>query len=461
MAKNNNKNPEQLANLDQKTADEVKFKSQPLTGSADNSQEQKTTFNLSLESTKRLLKIFLITVIFVFFCYNANFYWQTLQKLLVIIRPFLIGGALAFVLKIPINKFENLFTRLLPNMSKTLGRAISLLLSLVISLFVIFGIFTMVLPILVQSIVRLQSQIPTFINTILTYAEGNKYLAQFVPDVKETLNSFSWDLIFNQVVEFLKNGYGQIFSSVVNTAGSIFNGVFNGIIAAMFMIYLLLAKEKLAHQNRQILYATLSSKVADRILYFFYLLDSNFQGFIKGQIIDASILGLMTFACMTVFGIPYALMISVLITITDLVPIIGPLIGVFASTILLVIENPVKGLIFFIIILILQQIEANIIYPRVVGNEVGLPAMWTLVAISVGGSLMGVVGMWLFVPLFAVFYAIAGDYSRRRIVETRIDLSQKKPEHILPHVKKRDLEPRKPLKIRLPLLRSRNNKNKK
>ncbi len=444
--------------MSKQTSDNIKnstviVQDQSLTEKSNDNKEHKTTYTLSRESYKHLLKIFLITVIFVFVCYNAEFYWWTLLKLLVIVKPFLIGGALAFVLKIPINKFEKLFDRFLPKLSQGMKRGISLLLSLILSFFVVFGIITMVVPILVQSIVRLQSQIPTFLKSVLDFAENNQYLAPFVPQVKDTLNSFSWDLIFEQVLEFLKNGYGQIFSSVLTTAGNIFNGVFNAIIALMFMIYLLLAKERLAQQNRQVIYATFNSKLSDRILYFFYLLDSNFQGFIKGQIIDASLLGLMTFICMTIFGIPYSLMISVLITITDLVPIIGPLIGVFASTILIVIEDPVKAMIFFVIILILQQIEANIIYPRVVGNEVGLPAMWTLLAISVGGSLMGVVGMWLFVPLFAVFYALIGDYSHRRIVETQVDLTQKTAEHILPKVKKRDLEPRKPLKMRFSLKR--------
>ncbi len=182
-------------------------------------------------------------------------------------------------------------------------------------------------------------------------------------------------------------------------------------------MYLLMAKEKLACQGKQIIYALFRERSAERILYVLSLTSKTFSKFISGQCLEACILGFMFFVVMTVLKMPYAMLISVLIAFTALIPMVGAFIGCVVGVLLILMVSPVKALIFLVTFLVLQQLEGNLVYPRVVGNSVGLPSIWVLVAITIGGNLMGVAGMILFIPICSVMYALFRLYVKNRLKE--------------------------------------------
>ena len=224
----------------------------------------------------------------------------------------------------------------------------------------------------------------------------------------------NWDSIMNNIISFLKNGAGNMLNSTFNVAGSIISGVVNGVIAFVFALYILSQKERLANQGKRIISAYLPVSVGDRLLEICSLLYKNFSSFITGQCLEAVILGSMFVVSMSLARMPYALMVGVLIAVTALIPIVGAFIGCAVGAFLILINNPLQALWFVILFLVLQQIEGNLIYPKVVGNSVGLPSIWVLMAVSIGGSLFGVSGMLMFIPLMSTCYALLRESVNKR-----------------------------------------------
>ena len=208
------------------------------------------------------------------------------------------------------------------------------------------------------------------------------------------------------MIDFMQNGLGSVVSSTVTVASTIIGGVVNVFVALVFSFYILAQKEKLGDQFRRILRAYCPQKVNNRVLEIASLAGKNFSSFITGQCMEAVILGVMFVITMTLFGFPYAVMVGVLIAFTALIPIVGAFIGCFVGAFLIMVDDPVKAVWFLVLFIILQQIEGNLIYPHVVGNSVGLPSIWVLAAVTVDGSLMGVVGMLIFIPILSTVYAL-------------------------------------------------------
>ena len=218
----------------------------------------------------------------------------------------------------------------------------------------------------------------------------------------------------NNLIHFLKNGAGDMLDSTVSMAGSIISGVVGMVIAFVFALYILAQKERLADQGLRILSAYLPARIGDKVLEICRLLSKNFSSFITGQCLEAVILGTMFVVFMSIFRMPYALVVGALIAVTSLVPIVGAFIGCAVGIFLILINDPVQALWFAVLFLVLQQIEGNLIYPKVVGNSVGLPSIWVLMAVSVGGSLFGVMGMLVFIPLLSTGYALLRDSVNKR-----------------------------------------------
>ncbi|MBQ8038417.1 MAG: AI-2E family transporter, partial [Lachnospiraceae bacterium] len=218
--------------------------------------------------------------------------------------------------------------------------------------------------------------------------------------------SIDWSSVISYVTNFLKEGLGNLLSSTVVFAGSVAGALFDGVIAIVFAIYILSGKEKLGRQVKKLLYAYLPERGYNKTLKVLALCNHNFAKFISGQCLEAIILGTLFVICMTIFRMPYAVLVGVLIAFTALIPIVGAFIGCAVGAFLILMISPIKALIFIIMFLVLQQLEGNLIYPRVVGNSVGLPAIWVLVAVSIGGSMFGVVGMLVFIPLMSTVYAL-------------------------------------------------------
>ncbi len=349
--------------------------------------------------------------------------WQFIRSVL---SPFLLGAALAFILNVPMRFFEKkLFLDGQPirigrkkngirPVSPKLARIVSLLLTLTAAVLIFLILILVVVPQLGDTIESLRITIQDAIPRLIDQAEA---LFASNPDMVSWLNSltFDWDSIISGVVNFLKIGAGNMINSTISAAKNVVSARVNFFIGFVFAIYLLLQKEKLALQCRKTLYALLREQTASRIVEVCALSQRIFSSFITGQGLEAVILGTMFFVAMTVFRMPYALLVGCLIAVTALIPIVGAFIGCGIGAFLLLINSPMQALGFVILFLILQQIEGNLIYPHVVGNSVGLPSIWVLAAVSIGGSLMGVTGMLLFIPLISVVYALFRSFVYKRL----------------------------------------------
>lgn len=346
-----------------------------------------------------------------------------------VLSPFLIGGAIAFILNVPMRFLEaKLFTprsgkgkarpRRLP---APLTRALSLLLTFLLVIVILLLLVLVIAPELASTIAGLGVTIQNAVTRFLVWAEDqfahNPQIAQWLENLYIDWRSIDWESILSSVVNFLKNGAGDVLSSTISAVGSVVSGVSTGFIALIFACYLLLQKEKLGLQCRKALYALLPKKGADKILEICSLSHRVFSSFITGQCVEAVILGAMFFVAMSLLRMPYALLVGCLIAVTALIPIVGAFIGCFVGAFLLLMVSPMQALIFVVMFLVLQQVEGNLIYPHVVGNSVGLPSIWVLAAVTLGGNLMGVAGMLLFIPLVSVLYTLFRAFVYKRLEE--------------------------------------------
>lgn len=326
-----------------------------------------------------------------------------------ILSPFLVGGAMAFVLNIPMRVFEEkLLGRWRGKRAGKVKRPLCLTLSIVSLIVVMAVVVGTVVPQVVDTAAEIGRKIPDFTNRVV---ENLDKLMKDYPELTEQidglkLTEIKWDSVLDSIIDFLKNGAGDVLNSTVSVASGIISGIVNVVISFIFAIYILAQKERLADQGRRILSAYLPEAVGAKVLEICSLLYKNFSSFITGQCLEAVILGTMFVVSMTLFRMPYALMVGVLIAFTALIPIVGAFIGCAVGTFLILIDNPLQALWFLILFLVLQQIEGNLIYPKVVGNSVGLPAIWVLMAVSLGGSLFGISGMLFFIPLTSACYAL-------------------------------------------------------
>ena len=373
--------------------------------------------------------------------------------LLDLLAPFLAGGAVAFVLNVPMRFIES---KLLPTPGgkptasrrvRRFLRPVSLLLTFLFVVLVILVLVLVIAPELVRTVAGLGVTIQNAVLRFLNWAEE---MFANTPQVMEWLNSLTfnwqsinWQSLINQVVDVVKSGATSILSSAFSTAMNVFNGVADTFIAFFFACYLLLQKEKLGLQCRKALYALLPRKGADQVVEVFSLSHRIFSSFITGQCTEAVILGTMFFIVMYSFKMPYAVLEGCTIAVTALIPIVGAFIGCGLGAFLLLMVSPMQALIFVAMFLILQQVEGNLIYPHVVGSSVGLPSIWVLAAVSIGGSLMGVAGMLLFIPMTSVIYTLFRQFVYRRLREKnlRIHASGVEERRVPPAKAERETDP--------------------
>ena len=340
-----------------------------------------------------------------------------------VVSPLLIGGATAFVLNVPMAFFEKkLFTpppgggRRRRGPSPKAARILSLLLTLLAAAVIIPVLVLIIVPQLAESVSGLGSTIMYACSRFAAWAE--KQFAAY-PEIYSWMESLTvdWESLLASAVDFVRSGFGNVVSSTISATKSIVSAVSAVFVAAVFAIYVLLQKERLGLQCRKSLYALLPEQSAGKIVEICRLSHRVFSSFITGQCIEAVILGAMFFIVMTVLRMPYALLVGCLIAVTALIPIVGAFIGCAVGAFLLLMVSPMQALAFVVMFLVLQQVEGNLIYPHVVGSSVGLPSIWVLAAVSVGGSLMGVAGMLLFIPLTSVLYTLFREFVYKRLGE--------------------------------------------
>lgn len=363
----------------------------------------------SKEKLKQIRNLMLFAAFLVLVIIYSEKVFLGTTFLIGILKPFIYGGAVAFVLNI-LMKFieEKLLGRWRGKAAKKLKRPISMILSLLLITLLLAVVIGMVLPQIASTAAEIGKKIPTFMERAISEFEqltkNDPIIAARLKELEEI--EINWDDIIENIIHFLKNGAGDMLNSTFSVAGNIISGIVNGVISFVFALYILAQKERLEGQGKRIISAYLPVRVGERIEEICSLLYKNFSSFITGQCLEAVILGAMFVISMTICGMPYALLVGVLISVTALIPIVGAFIGCAVGAFLILIDNPLQALWFIILFLVLQQIEGNLIYPRVVGNSVGLPSIWVLMAVSVGGSLFGVVGMLMFIPLMSTCYAL-------------------------------------------------------
>ena len=351
---------------------------------------------------------------------NGKLLADLLRTMLGILAPFLIGLVIAFILNVPMRAVERLLQKIpgVRSKSKLLWMS-SFLITLV--LFITGGalVFRIVLPELGATLATLGQQIPAFFTRLQQQA---KLLEEWVPHLRDYIAELQldWKEIAQRTIDFLQNGATSLLGSTMNIATSVFSGVFNTFMGFIFAVYILFGKEKLKVQARRVLYAWFRVPRADRIIYIADLTERTFSKFLTGQCFEAAILGMMFFISMSLLKFPYAMLVAVLVGVTALIPMFGAFIGCFVGAFLILVVNPIQAFWFVLLFLLLQQIEGNLIYPRVVGSSIGLPAMWVMVAVTVGGSTMGILGMLLMVPATSVLYALARENTERRLLRREV-----------------------------------------
>ena len=357
---------------------------------------------LNDETIKKIKGLIVFAVIVILLGVNWRHLCTLFLYILGLLRPFILGAGIAFVLNVLMRNIEKHLERI---RKKGLRRSISIGASLLFVLLILLLVIGVVAPQLAASLISLQAKLPGFAEkagqALHTYFQDN-------PQILESLGTIQidWNGIYQRAQEYLSLGIENVLSGSVIAVTSIAGAITNFGIGLFFAIYLLAGKEKLKSQAERTAKALLPEGAFLRLRYIAVLAEKKFSGFITGQCLEACILGFMFFAVLSLVRLPYAVLIGVLIAFTALIPVFGAFIGLLIGAFLMLIQSPMDALIFVILFFVLQQIEGNLIYPHVVGGSVDLPAVWVLMAVTLGGSTFGIVGMIVFIPLFSVFYSL-------------------------------------------------------
>lgn len=315
------------------------------------------------------------------------------------------GAIAAFIINVPMSAIERLLTRL--DRRKRLGRfkrALSLFITVCLLVGAVYLVLTLVLPELYRTLLTILDMVPAILRRI------DNFIKQYDIDVLDMLlQSLGEPASSADIQQQLSQTLDLVISGVSFSTGVVAQaatGVMDTFFSVLFALYILASKERLNEQARELLYAFVSEPRADRVVSICRLAHDTYSSFIAGQCTEALILGVMFFVFMTLFRMPYALLISVFITVTAVVPLVGAWLGCIVGALLILINDPMTALWFVLMFLLLQQIEGNLIYPHVVGNSIGLKPIWTLAAVVLGQGMFGIVGMLLFIPLTSVLYTL-------------------------------------------------------
>ena len=372
---------------------------------------------------KNCMYLILFTVLLYVGLQNLNVVLDFLMKVIGLFLPFIVGAGIAFVLNVPMKFIEkNVFGRGKwkdTKVVKKIARPVSLVLAILVAALAIYIVGQVVIPELATTVMGLGRNIERGIENLTLWIDNNFKQDSVIAEWAESLE-IQPQKTLDAVIAALQNGVNNILTSTVSVTMGIVNTAMNLGIGFVFACYILLQKERLTVQTKKAFYAIFPKKTVEYILHVSTLANNIFSGFVTGQCIEAVILGTMFFVAMTVFQFPYAMLVGVLIAFTALIPVFGAFIGCAISFLLILLVSPMQALLFLILFFVLQQIEGNLIYPHVVGGSVGLPSVWVLMAVTIGVSLLGVVGMLIFIPLVSVLYALFREWTYKRLKKKEI-----------------------------------------
>lgn len=337
-----------------------------------------------------------------------------------IVSPFVIGAGIAFIFNVPMRAIE----RGLSKISRPgLRRGAAILLTLCVLFLVILLVVELLIPQLSMTIQSLRQTIPAFVertaSNLMIFMDDNPTLKEYIAGFLH-VDNIEWSSLIKQMLTFIGDSVSSVMGGAVNVIGNIANTIVNAVISTAFAVYCLARKEILACQGRKLVYAFLPERYGDQIVRILRLTNTTFSSFISGQCLEACILGALFAVSMLIFGMPYIPLVSVIIAVTALIPVVGAFIGCVVGAFFILVNDPVQALSFIAMFLVIQQLENNLIYPRVVGTSIGLPGMWVLVAVTIGGELMGVGGMLVMIPLTSVMYTLLRELTQKRLEERNI-----------------------------------------
>lgn len=343
--------------------------------------------------------------------------WSTVSGLL---APFVTGACMAFVFNVPMRAVE----RQLEGIRKdSLRRGLAVVLTLGLILLVLAFVVELLVPQMQQTVDSLSVRIPQFVRRV---GDGVRAFLAEHPELNGWIETntdwekIDWETVLQKAVSFVGDSASTILGGAFTAIGSVTGAVVNTFISVAFAIYCLFRKEILARQGRMLLYSLIPEGAGDEIVRILRLANATFSKFISGQCLEAIILGCLFAVAMLIFRMPYVPLVSVIIAVTALVPVVGAFVGCVLGAFFILVDSPLQALTFVAMFLVIQQLENNLIYPRVVGTSIGLPGMWVLMAVTVGGGLMGVGGMLLMIPVVSVVYTLLGEYTSKRLAEKKI-----------------------------------------
>ncbi|MCY3035740.1 MULTISPECIES: AI-2E family transporter [Aerococcus] len=353
---------------------------------------------------------------------NLNIISNFMGQIQNVISPFLVGAAIAFILSIPVNYIEKYLKRFdyFKRHRKTL-RGLAIVLSLILIVLLIYFLIFLVLPDFEDTITSFISIVPTTISQVISkvmrFIDRHPELVTYIQQLDINLNNLA-----QRAIAFVQSLATNLLSQTFTIGIGLVNSLFNLFISLVFGITVVSAKETLTRQVKKVIYAICNLPWANYLVNVGKLANDVFTNFVSGQVLEAFILGIMVYIGMLICHFPYALTISVIMGASGLIPIFGAIFGAVAGALLIVVTSPTKAILFIIFITVVQQLEGNIIYPRVVGGSVGLPGLWTLVAVTVGGAFFGLPGMLLSVPTVSVIYQLTAATINHRLYLKELDI---------------------------------------
>lgn len=364
---------------------------------------------------KKIVKYFLLAAVLVLVVTRFSMITAFISKVWGIAFPLVLGAVMAYILNIIMSKLEKYyFPKSQNKIVKRTKRFVCIFLSIFLILLIVFLIFRLIIPELINTITLIREWIP------IEFAKLQNVLADHsdqIPELEKWINSlsFNWEGTTQKVFQYLTSGVGGIVGSTITLVGTIGVGITNFVIGLIFAIYILANKEKLQRQLKRITTAYCKPSVVEKVQGVLSVADETFSSFIIGQCTEAVILGILCVLGMKIFQFPYAPMVGTFIGATALIPVVGAYLGAAVGFVMILTVSPIKAVLFIVFIVVLQQLEGNIIYPRVVGSSIGLPGMWVLAAVTIGGGLSGIGGMLLGVPLAATFYKLIKNDVNRKV----------------------------------------------
>ena len=396
--------------------------------------------DLSKMSIKKIRELIVFTALLVVALWKFDVVLGVLKTIWDIIFPFVLGGAIAFLTNVPMSFLEK---KIFENVKKKnkIVRKLKRPISLILTIVLVVGVIALVMVGVIPQLTRTMGTLVTSMNDFIPQMQS--WIGEFFHNNQEIMNlvdqiEFDPDQAIKWGISLLGNGAGNMMNTTMSAVGSIVSGVATFFIAFSFACYILFQKEKLHIQIRKVFFAFLPRQKADAFLKVCSLTYRTFANFLAGQCLEAVILGSMFVVTLSILRMPYALLIGILIAFTALIPIFGAFIGCAVGSFLIFMVNPQQAILFVIVFLVLQQIEGNLIYPHVVGESVGLPSIWVLAAVTIGGNLMGIVGMLVFIPLLSVLYTIFREFVYLRLKKQNI--KQVTKTEIEEYTKEEDIE---------------------